>query len=104
MFPKRKLAFDGMHPKISERMFKVHEWYDFYRDVKEAIPCDMPIPRAGNPMSTHCFVDVSHGSDLGATRRSQTGILIFCNKAPIFGTASNRISSKQVPLEVNSKQ
>ena len=82
MYPKRKLAFDGMHPKISERMFKVHEWYDFYRDAKEAIPSDMPSPR-GNPMSTHCFVDASHGSDR-ATRRSQTGILIFCNKAPII--------------------
>jgi hypothetical protein len=34
-------------------------------------------------MSTHCFVDASHGSDL-MTRRSQTGILIFCNKAPII--------------------
>jgi hypothetical protein len=48
---------------------------DFYRDVKEAIPGDMPAP-CGNPMSTHCFVDASHGSDR-ATRRSQTGILIF---------------------------
>ena len=82
MYPKRKLAFDGMHPKISERMFKKHEWYDFYRDANEAIPCDMPTPR-GNAMSTHCFVDASHGSDR-ATRRSQTGILIFCNKAPII--------------------
>ena len=34
-------------------------------------------------MSTHCFVDASHGSDR-VTRRSQTGILIFCNKAPIL--------------------
>ncbi len=82
MYPKRKLAFDGMHPKISEYMFKVHDWYDFYRDAVEAIPTDMPTPQ-GNSMSTHCFVDASHGSDR-ATRRSQTGILIFCNKAPII--------------------
>jgi hypothetical protein len=34
-------------------------------------------------MSTHCFVDASHGSDR-STRRSQTGILIFCNKSPIL--------------------
>ena len=34
-------------------------------------------------MTTHCFVDASHGSDR-ATRRSQTGILIFCNKAPVM--------------------
>jgi Reverse transcriptase (RNA-dependent DNA polymerase) len=82
MYPKRKLAFDGMHPRISERMFKKYEWQDFYRDATEAIPTNMPVPR-GNSMSTHCFVDASHGSDR-ATRRSQTGILIFCNKAPII--------------------
>ena len=80
LYPKRKLAFDPQHPIISEKMFKKYYWYDFYHDATEAIPNDMPPPR-GNPMSTHCFVDASHGSDR-ATRRSQTGILLFCNKAP----------------------
>lgn len=80
--PKRKLAFDPQHPRISELRFKQYDWHDFYRDAAEAIPGDMPEPR-GNIMSTHCFVDASHGSDR-ATRRSQTGILIFCNKAPII--------------------
>lgn len=78
--PKRKLAFDFQHPKINERAFQKFDWHDFYRGAKEAIPGDMPPPR-GNSMSTHCFVDASHGSDR-ATRRSQTGILLFCNKAP----------------------
>ncbi|KAI2504254.1 Reverse transcriptase (RNA-dependent DNA polymerase) [Fragilaria crotonensis] len=82
LYPKRKIAFDFQHPKIDERMFKEYDWCDFYRDASEAIPTDMPKPR-GNPMSTHCFVDASHGSDW-ATRRSQTGILLFCNKAPII--------------------
>jgi hypothetical protein len=82
LYPKRKLAFDFQHPIISERMFQTYDWYEFYRDATEAIPNDMPIPR-GNPMSTHCFVDASHGSDR-ATRRSQTGILLFCNKAPVI--------------------
>ena len=63
-------------------MFKKHDWFDFYRDAQEAIPNDMPKPR-GNMMTTHCFVDASHGSDR-VTRRSQTGILIFCNRAPIM--------------------
>ena len=81
LYPKRKLAFDPMHPKISEKMFKLYDWCNFYRDTKESIPGDMPRPR-GNPMSTHCFVDASHGSDR-TKRRWQTGILIFCNNAPI---------------------
>ena len=80
--PKRRLAFDAQHPHISERMFKKHDWTDFYRGVEEAIPGDMPKPR-GNIMSTHCFVDANHGNDR-VSRRSQTGILIFCNKAPII--------------------
>jgi Reverse transcriptase (RNA-dependent DNA polymerase) len=79
---KRKIAFDPQHPKIHERMFKRYDWQDFYRGVSEALPDNMPEPR-GNTMSTHCFVDASHGSDR-VTRRSQTGILIFCNKAPII--------------------
>ena len=82
LYPKRKLAFDPQHPAISERAFCKFDWNDFYRDVEEAIPGDMPKPR-GNAMSTHCFVDASHGSDR-ANRRSQTGILIFCNRAPII--------------------
>ncbi len=31
--PKRKLAFDPQHPKISKRMFTRYEWQDFYCDV-----------------------------------------------------------------------
>ena len=34
-------------------------------------------------MSTHCFVDAKHAGDK-KTRRSMTGILIFCNRAPII--------------------
>ena len=34
-------------------------------------------------MSTHCFVDADHAGNL-VTRRSQTGILIFVNRAPII--------------------
>ena len=80
LYPKRKLAFDPQHPKISERMFTRYDWQDFYRDMSEAILDNMPTPR-GNSMSTHCFVDASHGS-ARVTRRSQSGILIFCNRAP----------------------
>jgi hypothetical protein len=67
---------------INERMFTKYDRQDYYHNVTKAIPGDMPIPR-GNPTSTQCFVDASHGSD-HANRRSQTGILIFCNKAPII--------------------
>jgi hypothetical protein len=82
LHPKRKIAFDPQHPKVSEKLSKRHDCNNFYRDVKEAIPGDMPVPR-GNPMTAHCFVDASHGSDK-STRQLQTGILIFCNRTPII--------------------
>ena len=41
----------------------------------------MPAPR-GNPVQTTCFVDSDHAGDL-VSRRSRTGVLIFCNMAPI---------------------
>ncbi|KAI2492736.1 Reverse transcriptase (RNA-dependent DNA polymerase) [Fragilaria crotonensis] len=80
--PKRTLAFDPSHPDIDETRFKECDWRDFYRDAKECIPGDAPEPR-GNFMSTHCFVDADHAGNR-ITRRSQTGILIFCNRAPIL--------------------
>jgi hypothetical protein len=80
--PKRKIALDPDHPKVDEGRFEKYDWHDFYRDAKEAIPGDMPTPR-GNAMSTHCFVDANNAGNV-VTRRSQTGILIFCNRAPII--------------------
>ena len=41
----------------------------------------MPLPR-GESVSTHCFVDSDHAWNT-VTRRSQTGLLLFVNSAPI---------------------
>ena len=41
----------------------------------------MPRPR-GKSVFTHCSVDANHTGDK-TTRRSMTGILIFCNRDPI---------------------
>ena len=79
---RRRLYFDPDHPQISEDRFHKFDWEDFYRDAEEVIPPDMPEPR-GNPMTTHAFVDANHAADK-VTRRSQTGILIFCNRSPVL--------------------
>lgn len=78
---RSKLVFDSSTPTIDERRFTKYSWEDFYRGAKEAIPPNMPEPR-GKEVEIHCFVDADHGGDR-LTRRSQTGILIFCNRAPI---------------------
>ena len=91
--PKRKLYFDPVSPLISEDRFHKFNWEVFYRDSKEASPDDTPKPR-GKIMTTYCFVDANHAADK-VTRRSQTGILIFCNRAPIlwFSKRQNSVES-----------
>ena len=79
--PKRKIVFDPDYPKIDERRSKKYNWTNLYRDAEEAIPTNMPEPQ-GNVVSTHCFVDANLVGDM-ITQRSQTGILIFVNRAPI---------------------
>ena len=86
--PKRKLGFDPQHPKIDTGRFHKFDWEDFYKGAEEAIPENMPKPR-GHAMSTHCFVDANHAGNK-VTRRSQTGILIFCNMAPIVWHAKRQ--------------
>ena len=78
---KHRLFFDPRHPDIDEHALSTYEWYDFYRDAKEQVPNDMPPPQ-GCAVSTLCFVDADHALNT-VTRRSQTGILIFLNQAPI---------------------
>jgi hypothetical protein len=93
--PKRKLAFDPVHPAIDENRFQKCDWTEFYRDASEAIPENMPTDR-GNLMSTHCFVDANHAGDT-ETRRSQTGILLFCNRAPTiwFSKRQNSVEASR---------
>jgi hypothetical protein len=78
--PTRTLAFDPQHPDIDEARFVKYDWHDFYRGAMEAIPGDAPKP-CGNVVSTHCFVDADHAGN--RVTHSQTGILLFLNRAPI---------------------
>jgi hypothetical protein len=61
MHPKRKLAFDPAHPSMQENRFQPCDWTEFYTDAL-----------------MHCFADANHADDT-ETRRSQTGVLLFCN-------------------------
>jgi hypothetical protein len=87
------MVFDHGVPFIDERRFTNVQWSEFYGDVEEAIPPNMPKPR-GNPVKMTAFVDSDHAGNL-ATRRSQTGILIFLNKSPItwFSKRQNTVES-----------
>jgi hypothetical protein len=90
--PNRSLHMDHRYPNIDESRFTAIEtdWTDFYRHSVEPVPDQIPEP-LGEPVEIHCFVDSSHASDQ-TTRKSQTGILIFLNRAPIFWYSKKQTS------------
>ena len=76
-----RFLFDCGYPTDKERWFKNYYWFNFYRNAKAAIPPNMPDAR-GHGFTVTCFVDVNHVGYL-KDQKSQTGVLIFINKAPI---------------------
>lgn len=79
---KRTIYMDPGYPNITEERFNGFEWEEFYKDAVEPISPNAPEAR-GRPLHLHAFVDSDHAGDK-VTRRSQTGILIFCNRAPVI--------------------
>ena len=78
-----KLAFDSHPPTIDESFFyAIADWKDFYGDVTEELPPNMPELR-GHPVIISAFVDANHAGNV-VTRRSHTGIFIFVQNAPII--------------------
>ena len=92
---KMRICFDGMYPHVDERQFTRYDWEDFYRGVEEAIPPNMPEARRLDVIITY-FVDANHAGNV-KDRRSQTGILMFVNKAPIIW-----YSKRQSTVEVST--
>eukprot|EP00957_Ditylum_brightwellii_P094203 7172418-Ditylum_brightwellii.AAC.1 len=75
------LVWEPRGNKISSRE-RAKVMKKFYPDAKEEMPLDIPEQR-GKEVKINCLVDADHASDC-VTRRSQTGIMICCNKAPII--------------------
>ena len=67
---------------------------EFYGDVEEAIPHDMP-PPLGKDVDLCMMVDSDHGGEK-RTQRSHTGFIIFCNLAPIIW-----LSKQQATIEIS---
>jgi len=59
----------------------------------------MPPPR-GNAATRHCFVDADLAGNTG-TRRSQTGILIFVNRAPVIWYSKRQNTVEGILIFVN---
>ena len=81
--PTFSIAMHPSRPSVREdRFLSSDEWADFYGDIKEDIPLDMPEP-LGRSIKITCFVDANHAGNV-VTRRSQTGFIFYANNAPII--------------------
>ena len=85
---------------LDESVFIPGDWKDFYGDIVEEDPPDMPVP-LGNAVNMACFVDADHAGNK-ITRRSHTGILIFLQNAPIlaFSKRQNTCESSSYGSEL----
>jgi hypothetical protein len=78
-----RIGYDPKTPEINESVFNGNaDWKEFYGDVEEELPPNMPKPR-GNPVIISSFVDANHAGNV-VTRRSHTGIIILVQNAPIM--------------------
>jgi len=81
-FNRSKLLFDDAEPEFPDSYFHECNWFEYYPDAKEPIPPNIP-EALGHAVTTTCFVDADHAG-CKVTRRSQTGIILYVNKAPII--------------------
>jgi hypothetical protein len=78
----KRIVFDPREIKMDEIVFNSGaDWKEFYGNVKEEDPPNMP-PPLGASVSITGFVDSNHAGNK-VTRRLHTGIIIFINNAPI---------------------
>jgi len=76
-----RLAFDPTYPPIDMSDFKECDWKQFYGDMTESMPPNVPEPR-DKDVDLRMFVDSDHAGEK-MTRRSRTGFMIFMNTALI---------------------
>ena len=67
----------------------MREMREIYVDAFEDLPTNAPTLR-GKSVQLNCFVDADHGGDR-VTRRSQTGIILFGNSAPLLWYIKRKI-------------
>jgi hypothetical protein len=111
---KNELTFDPKEYHIDaltrrEADDKIKAMSSLYVEAKEELPPNAPSPR-GKPIQINCFVDSDHAGDK-ITQRSQTGILMYINTAPISWYSKKQTTvesslyrSKFVALRLASEQ
>ena len=91
-----RVVYDSLYPPgLDESRFEDANWSEVYGDVEEAIPLNVPEAR-GNNINITMYCDASHAG-CKLTRRSQTGIIILLQGAPIVW-----YSKKQQTVEAST--
>jgi hypothetical protein len=92
-FNRSKHIFDDAEPTFADAYFHECDWTEYYPDASEPIPPNLPEP-LGHAVTTTCYVDADHAG-CNVTRRSQTGIILYVNKASImwFSKRQNTVES-----------
>jgi hypothetical protein len=87
------LVFDPNPVEWDEQRFQKCDWKEFYGDISESVPPNAPTPR-GATVQVNAFIDADHAGNK-LTSRSQTGILIYLNRAPIlwYSKSQNTVES-----------
>ena len=89
-----RFIFDSSNTTVKESWFNEYNWLDFYWDAEEAKHTNMPEAR-GHSVTVSCFIDSNHVVNQ-VVRRSQTGMFLFLNRAPI-----NWYSNQQPHVEAS---
>jgi hypothetical protein len=89
-----RLIFDPTYPDVDQTAFPSFEWTEFYGNMEEAIPPDMP-PPLGKDVDLCKMVDSDHAGEK-RTRHYRTGFIIFCKLAPIIW-----LSKQQATIETS---
>jgi hypothetical protein len=79
---RSRMVFDDTGPFFDDARFTKCDWSEFYPGAEDPIPPNMPQPR-GKSVVVTCYVDADHAG-CRVTRRSQTGVIIMVNRAPIL--------------------
>ena len=96
------LALDPLyhlHPYPRDPSQIIGDMKKVYADAIDEVPPNAPKPR-GKSVQINCFVDADHGGDK-ITRRSQTGIILFGNSAPLiwYSKRQNTVESSTFGAE-----
>jgi hypothetical protein len=78
---KSRIIFDHADPIYDPNAFIETDWTEFYGDVEEEMPPQMPEP-LGSSINMTAFVDANHAGNV-VTHRSHTGIIIYLQNTPI---------------------